>query len=129
MDSIIAANNLTQQVNRIGRYLYNHIDSAYRYKASSNTSDVYMTVMYQLPVVRRPIGDQEVHEMHIIISVTTYADKIRVNLIEISPDEITLGHMAIPQDMVDNLDDLKKYILARIQKLLNKRYANYDFIY
>lgn len=129
MDNIIAANNLTQQVNRIGRYLYNHIDSAYRYKASSNTSDVYMTVMYQLPVVRRPIGDQEVHEMHIIISVTTYADKIRVNLIEISPDEITLGHMAIPQDMVDNLDDLKKYILARIQKLLNKRYANYDFIY
>lgn len=121
--------NLTQQVNRIGRYLYNHIDSAYRYKASSNTSDVYITVMYQLPVVRRPIGDQEVHEMHIIISVTTYADKIRVNLIEISPDEVTLGHMAIPQDMVDNLDDLKKYILARIQKLLNKRYANYDFIY
>lgn len=121
--------NLTQQVNRIGRYLYNHIDSAYRYKASSNTSDVYMTVMYQLPVVRRPIGDQKVHEMHIIISVTTYADKIRVNLIEISPDEVTLGHMAIPQDMVDNLDDLKKYILARIQKLLNKRYANYDFIY
>ena len=88
-----------------------------------------MTVMYQLPVVRRPIGDQEVHEMHLIISVTTYADKIRVNLIEISPDERTLGHMAIPEDLVDNLEDLKKYILARIQKLLNKMYANYDFIY
>lgn len=121
--------NLTQQVNRISRYLYNHIDSAYRYKTSSNTVDVYMTVMYQLPVVRRPIGDQEVHEMHIIISVTTYADKIRVNLIEISPDERTLGHMAIPEDLVDNLEGLKKYILARIQKLLNKLYANYDFIY
>ena len=121
--------NITQQVNRVGKYLYNHIDSAYKYRKSSNTVDVFMFVLYQIPIARRPIGDQETHEMHLIISVTTYVDKLRINIIEISPEERTLGHFTIAAEKLDDLSMLYDEITTKVRKLLDRAYQDYNFLY
>lgn len=117
-----------KNANQVGRYLYNHIDGAFKKVNSSNTCDVYITVLYQLPWRVRPIGEfDKIHEMTICISITHYAGKIRMNMIEVSPDEVTLGHVVF--DETTQLDKLSETAFAKVKKFLAKYYSEYDFLY
>ena len=120
-----------RNANQVGKYLYDHIDSANKCVRLSNTCRVYMFVWYQLPWEKRTVGDlienPDMYEMNIVIDITHYADKLRFNIIEISPMEKTLGHFVI-EDGVD-LKELPKIVLNKIKKLLNKEYAKYIFVY
>ena len=127
--------NLNQQIIKIGKYLYKHLDGAIRQKSSGNTYDVNFLVLYQLPRLmqvpgRQAEGYNDMHEMILNINLTTYANKIRMNVTEISPNEKTLGHIVIDdEDMLSDLASLRKYALNRIHRWLYKEYEAYEFLF
>lgn len=127
-------NEVSQLVNKVGQYLYKNIDSAYKGIRSTNTYDVYFFVLYQVPFEQRIPGKNkegynDMHEMHINISLTTYQSKIRVNITEISPEEWTFGYILIPPERLQNLEEARKLILDQVTKKLKKHYENYDFLF
>lgn len=118
---------------QLGMYLYKHIDGAYKYEIKSNIFDLYITLYYQLPEYKQiPEKGKEyndIHEMIINVSITTYSDKIRVNLYEVDPEEMTLGQFILKDDDLIFPEYAKNKILKKIDKALTKRYQEYDFIY
>ena len=55
--------------------------------------------------------------------------QIRVNVIEVSPDERTLGSYVFnPEELVD-LESAKKRILDKVVKRVSKVYEDYDFVF
>lgn len=124
---------VNQIVNIVGRYLYNTIDSAYNIKNTTNTCDVYMTVYYQIPQLAvRPGREKtysEMYEMNINISLTTYQNKLRMNLIVMDPEEETLDFSVWAPEKLKDLEDAKKRILTRVEKILTKYFAEYEFVF
>lgn len=127
---VLSAN---QQVNRIGKYLFKHIDGAFKYSKSSNQYDIYFTLLYQVPYWERIPGKgneyNDVHEMTIDINLTTYQNKVRVNIIELSPDEATLGYKLYRPEQLTNLEQAMKLIWADVVRRVSKTYQDYDFIF
>lgn len=121
----------SQKVNTIGRYLYKHIESAYDFKKSANTFDIYFTVYYQLSEENRyeDVTDNDFHEMNINMNITTYQNKIRINIIEISPRETTIGYDLYIPEKLENLSEAYNLIWNRFIKRMNKYYKDYDFIF
>ena len=118
-----------QAVNMIGKYLFKHIDGAYNFTKGANTYDVYFTILYQLKEEHRTKQDHDMHEMNINISLTTYSDKLRMNIIEISPREKTLGFNTFALTKFDDLYSGYELIMNTLKKRLAKEYENYDFIF
>lgn len=122
-----------QQVNRIGKYLNKHLDGAYKIKMSPNMCDVYVTLFYQIPYLQRIPGKgreyNSVHEMTLDINITTYQNKVRVNVIEMTPEERTLGYDCYSLERLQNLEEAKELIFNRIVKKVSKAYQDYDFVF
>ena len=118
-----------QVVNKLGKYLYNHIDSACRINNSANMVDVYFTVYYQLKEELRTESDKDMKVMSLYINLTTYSDKIRMNVVEISPREKTLGFNTFSLSKFDDLQAGYELIMNTLMKRLSKEYQNYDFIF
>ena len=134
---IITANKAQspqQQVNTVGKYLYKNLDGAFDYAKSSNMYDVYTIVLYQVPVeLAKKYGlspeQSDVREMVIDLNITTYADKIRFNVIEQDPHETTLGCKVCTLSRYKTLDDLRADIMAYLKKKLEARYEGFDFLF
>ena len=119
-----------QIVNSIGQYLYKHIDTAYSMKKSPNTVDVYFEIAYELlPEYRLNKGDEETHVMSININITTYQDKIRVNVIEVSPEERTLGFDTFKLDVFENMSEGMELVLAKVRNRMKKAFTEYEFYF
>lgn len=118
-----------QAVNIIGKYLFKHIDGAYDFKKGANTYDVYFTILYQLKDEYRTKEDHDMHEMNINISLTTYSDKLRMNIIEVSPREKTLGFNTFALSKFNDLQFGYELVMNALKKRLNKEYEDYDFIF
>ena len=107
----------SKQVKRIGQYLYKHIDGAYDFKSSSNNYDVYFLLLYELKKeLREPGKEYPVQEMKININVTTYQNKVRINIIEITPKERTIGFDAYTPEKVQDLQKAYPVIMEKIYK-------------
>lgn len=122
-----------QQVKRVGKYLYKNIDGAFNFKSSSNTFDIYLTLLYQLPRLQRIPGKgkeyNDVHKMTINISITTYQNKLRVNIIEVTPEARTLGSHVFKPEELANLAEVKEVILERVRYQIKKAYIDYDILF
>lgn len=122
-----------QIVNKLGKYLYKQLDGAYKYTTSGNTCDVYTVLLYQIPKDRRvpELGESynDVHEMNINLSLTTYQNKVRLNVIEITPEARTLGYHLYSPERVQDLEVGKKLALRDVAKDLSKAYKDYDFLF
>lgn len=120
----------SKQVKRIGQYLYKHIDGAYNFKSSSNSYDVYFLLLYELKKeLREPGKDYPVQEMKININVTTYQNKVRINIIEITPKERTIGFDLYTPEKVQDLQKAYPVIMEKIYKRIYKAYEDYYFLY
>lgn len=120
------------QVNKVGKYLYKHFDSRDSIKFKPNTCDVYFTLYYQLPKERQIPGEDEMNEMHemqMCISITTYSNKLRVEINEISPYEKTISFDVYPEYIVQNLDILRSKIIMKLRKDVIAEYEDYDFLF
>ena len=113
------------KVNKIGKYLYNHIDGAFKFKLSSNACDVYFTLLYQ----SINIPNDDVHEITINLSVTTYQNKIRVNIIEVTPKSRTLGYNLYSPEILEDLESAKRLIMKDVIRRMSKVYREYEFIF
>lgn len=137
--NIVCGKGLTIQsgaaVNKIGKYLYKHLDGAYKFTHSPNMCDVYFLVLYQLPREKQIPGKQkegynDMHEMHVDLNITTYQNKIRVNLIEITEDERTIGYDLYKPELIQtDIEAAKEKIYQKVCKRLEKAYEEYDFIF
>lgn len=110
-------------VNKLGKYLYKHIDGAFRYKTSSNTSDVYMTLLYQEQ------GSDVVEEMTLDLNLTTYQNKVRVNILEVTPNERTIGYDLYPPEKLEDLNEAYKLVFNKVVKRISKAYEEYEFLF
>lgn len=120
-------------VNKVGKYLYSKFDSRDSIKFQANKCKVYFTLYYQLSEDRR-IADSDddvnkMHEMQMCIDLTTYSNSLRVEIIEISPEECTISYLICDEKLLDNLDVLRAKILNKLRKDISKRYVDYDFIF
>lgn len=122
-----------QQVNRVGKFLYKHIDGAFNYKNSSNMYDVYMTILYQLPSDKQDEAKgkefNDLHEMTLDINITTYMNKVRVNLIEMTPEEKTIGYDLYEPEKLEDLVKASETILKKIQKRISREFREYNFLF
>ena len=122
-----------QQVKRIGQYMYKHLDGAFKFKSTGNTFDVYCTLLYQLPYLQRIPGKgkeyNDVHEMTLNINITTYQNKVRINIIEMTPEERTIGFDLFYPEELEDLQMAYKQIMARLHKRIAKAYKEYEFLY
>ena len=123
----------SQQVNKLGKYLYKHLDGAFEFKKSGNTFDVYSTLLYQLNPeyygTEEDTGDHDVQEMTINISITTYQNKVRVNTIEVNPNARTLGFDIIPPDTLKDLEAARKLIVKKVGNRIRKAYHHYTILF
>ena len=119
-----------QQVKRIGQYLYKHIDGAYDYRSGPNFFDVYFVLLYELkPELRKPDQDYPVQEMGINLNITTYQNKIRINMIEMAPEERTIGSDVYSPDKVQDLNKAYPMIMGKIYRRICRAYDDYHFLY
>lgn len=119
-----------QVINAVGRYLYKHIDTAYSIKKSPNMVDVYFEIAYQLlPEYRKVKEDEEAHVMSININVTTYQNKIRVNVIEVSPEERTLGFDTFKLEIFENMNEGMRMVLDKVRNRMKRSFKEYDFYF
>lgn len=119
-----------QVVNKVGSYLYNHIDGAFKFEKSPNMYDVYFIVLYQIPEENRTTAeDDEVHELSIDLNITTYQDKIRVNIIVQDEYEKTIGTKTFSYDKLNDLEKLRQTVLSFVEKKVTKEYQEYDFLF
>lgn len=123
-----------QLVNQVGQWLYKHIDGAYKAVRRPNIYDIYMTVYYQLPRLqqvpgREAEGYNDMHEMKLNISLTTYQNKIRVNIHEITPEEKTFSYMLIPPENLQRVEDAQKLIYDKVVQKIEKHYDGYLFLF
>lgn len=118
------------QVNKVGKYLFEHIDSSYKFEKSPNMYDVYITVFYQVPADERvKPEDEDLKEMHIDINITTYQNKLRVNVIEDDENEMTIGHFTVTDEQLRDIESAKDLIYNQVIKKVSKAYQDYDFVF
>lgn len=121
-----------QYVNKVGRYLYEHLDGAFKVAKSPNMYDIWLTLLYQIPseyLTESEKEDVDVQELTINLNVTTYDDKLRVNIIVEDEYEKTIGTKTFSFAKLDNLEWLRLEILKFIRKKLEKEYEDYDFYF
>lgn len=123
----------SQLVNKVGRYLYKNIDGAFQMKSTSNTFDVYTTLLYELlPEFQSPRNSKEandVQEMTLNLSITTYQNKIRLNIIEVDPNERTLGYFLYPPELFDNMEAAFAKIQRDFNRTVTKKYERYEILF
>ena len=122
------------QVNRVGKYLYKQLDGAFKYETSSNTCDVYFIMLYEVPYLYKIPGKQkegynDVHEMIVNLNITTYQNKLRVNIIEVTPQARTLGFDLYDAEQLEDLEQLKSTIWKNTVRRITKAYKGYDFVF
>lgn len=124
-----------QQVNRVGKYLYKHLDGAFKMDKTPNTCDVYVTVLYQIPpeiLKKYNIKGEEyekVNEMTLNLSITTYQNKVRINIIEVTPDEKTIGFDVYKPEQLENLQQSADTIFSKVCKRISKEFQDYEFLF
>lgn len=122
----------SQQVNKIGKYLAKQIDGA-KYRIDGNNHNfVTFPVYYQIPASndeRYQRVDDEVHEMTVVLDITTYQNKIRINTIAMTPEETTLGFNVLkPEELID-LPKAQEKIMRIVEGRLGKAFEDYDFVF
>lgn len=119
-------------VNKLGKWLYKHIDSAYKAESSSNMFDIYFTLVYQLKPEYQTLQEIKIatdtYEMNINVNITTYKNKIRVNITESDANSRTLNfYVSDPGQETDTIQ-FYQYILDKIYYTIRKYYYKYDFL-
>ena len=84
--------------------------------------DVYIILLYSEP------ESNDVQEMILDINITTYQNKIRINIIEVTPKERTIGFDLYTSEEMMNLQEASKKIYQKILKRVSKAYEDFDFL-
>lgn len=130
-------NNLqpAQLVNKLGKFMYKHLDGAFKIENTANMCDVYVTVLYAIPreiIELYKIYDpkySDVNEMTIDINITTYQNKIRVDTIEKTPEEKTLGFDLFPPEKLLDLNKALELVYSKVCRRIEKEFDDFEFLF
>lgn len=123
---IIAATNTdaSNYVNKIGKYLNKQLDGAFKIKFGPMSCEVTIRMYYQVP------GQPEsLDEMHFLLDIAAYQNKVRVNVTEDTKLENTIGQVILTVDELKDLSTAKKKILTKIRNYIDKQYSEFEFLY
>ena len=113
-----------QKVNKLGKYLRKHIDGAYKIGFSPNMCDVYITLYYQKP------GDAETFRtLNFDINITTYQEKVRVNVTAMDDMEKTIAQLVYKPDQLEPIADAVRKVYEDICSKVEHEYEDYDFVF
>lgn len=125
LDSIYAASfDAGQMINKVGKYLKKNIDGAYKISFHPMECEVFTRMYYQIPEIAESLD-----EIDFIISITSYANKLRINLTENNEMEKTIGQLILKPEELKDLNIVRKRVLQMIKKSINKEFDSFDFVY
>ncbi len=126
-----------QMVNRLGKFISKHIDGA-KYKQGMNMVDIYFPLYYTIEVSYLDadegfhLDDTSIDETYdnlvINLNITTYQNKIRVNVIEMTEYERTLGFNSYKPELLDDYNVAKEIILSNVIKRVKKAHPEYTIL-
>ena len=116
--------NSGTMVNKFGKYLKNHFVGAFKITFSSMSCQVYIRMYYQVP--HKP---ESLKEMHFIIDITSYQDKLRVNLSEDTIMEKTIGQVILKEDDLSDMQIAQKKVFDKLIKCIKSEYEEFDFVF
>lgn len=120
---------INQQINQIGKYIYHNIDGAISYKTKPNKSIVTFLMYFQYDPDKVGKSDIDLQEIKIEIDITTYNNKVRVDIIELDPNERTLGYYLYSPESTDDMKYMKDDILNKLNKRIRKFYGQFLYLY
>ena len=133
---------LGQIVKSLGKYLHKALPNSSKFTVGANECTVNMSVYYVLysdvvgesgslknmsMIEIEKLLDVDLTEMILDINITTYANKIRVNIIERSPEEFPVGHIAYPEVKLQNPSNFRDVVMSDIFKKIEKRFTQFKF--
>jgi len=127
-----------EQVNKIAKYIKNHVSGAYKITFNPGmTADVYIKIYYQIPeevtkLVEKygqKLQDTGMKEMTIDVSLASYQNKVRINVIRMDDNEKTLGHFVLKPEEMRDLDSMLAKIREKVTSFIEKEYQDYDFVF
>lgn len=124
MLQIYASSNKGNLVNRLGKYLNKNIDGAFKIEFKPMECIVTMRMYYQIPSI-----PDSLDEMHFIINITSYDNKLRVNITEDTEFEKTIGQVILSDFELTDFELARKKILTKLNHAIQKEYAEFDFVY
>jgi hypothetical protein len=109
IESAFKPTTANQYANTFSNYVYNHLDTAYKYdKTVGNIFDIYMVTETE-------------PQIDIKINVTTYADKVRVNVFYTGTRNLIVSVILQPKRFTPEAsEDNLNYIIDRIYSKLRK---------
>jgi hypothetical protein len=129
---------LPSQVKRLGKFLAKNLTGVYKVEEPPNQYIIYSTILYQVkPEVRKAMKkyqkefqgiEETVYEMNIYYNITTYAQYIRVNVIQLDENEQTLGYLRLEPKELMSLPFCKQKILEYTKKVIEKKYSDYEVL-
>ncbi len=120
---------INQQINRIGKYLYYDIDGAVSYRTEPNKSIVTFLMYFQDDPNKVDQSDFELNEIKIEIDITTYNNKVRVDMIELDPNQRTLGYYLYSPESTQDMKYVRDDILNKLNKRIRKFYGQFLYLY
>lgn len=120
---------LNRLINKLGEYLYHNIDGAISYKTKPNKSIVTFLMYFQYDPDKVEQSDIDLQEIKIEIDITTYNSKIRVYMIELDPNERTLGYYLYSPESANDIRYMKDDILNKLNKRISKFYGEFLYLY
>jgi len=128
------------QVKRLGEYIGVNKDTrfmdVYKTKFFNNVYEVYINIMYQVPLELRQEmrkyrkefegKEEDIYMQKIYINITTYKQYIRLFFTIDDENKETLGFLRLDQLELSNLPACKKRIKDFIIKKIEKRYDAYE---
>ena len=127
--------NLNKVVNSLGKAIYKRLEGSYSFKKTSNMYEIKSTILYQIPKQisdRYNLVDEErnkVNVMDVTVNITTYSDKIRVEVIEVTPEEKTIAFRTFKSDWFDNIQTGINYVYSFITSSIEKEFNGYELLF
>lgn len=119
---------LTLLVKQLGNEIYKYMYGRDKRKSSSDMFDIWSTMVFGL---KEEFGGypNDLEKMTVNINITTYSNKIRVNTIEVSPEEKTLGCDIYVPAKFDSVRSMFNKIFQNISKHIKDEYRDYDILF
>lgn len=126
---------VTKLVNTVGKSLYKRLDGSYSFKKGNGFSEVRSTILYQIP---KEVSDRynlvqeerdKVNAMDVMINITTYSNKIRVEVIELSPEEKTIAFKTFKSEAFSNIQQGLSTVYSFITSSIEKEFNGYEILF
>ena len=118
-------------VNELGKYFKKHLTGSGTIKNESNLCTVKIPLLYTVKPDKEALDDciskdipDEMGTIIVEISITTYSDKIRVNIFN---GDLTIDHNTYAIASFDDYETECKKVLNHSKKRISKNNPQYDF--